>query len=106
MPPRSQASSQQQPNPTNTRRSQRNQTQATPPSGEVFDMNVSGSDSDSDAQPPSPSGGGQATDEPATTLPVNTVNDPTVETIAWKAAADIHFFFEKIRPDHICKECR
>lgn len=105
MPPRSQASSQQQANPTNIRHSQRRQTQATPPSGEFFDMDVSGSDSDSDAQPPSPSNGGQTTDEPAT-LAVNTVNDPMVETVAWKAAADIHFFFEKVGQAHVCRECR
>lgn len=93
--------------PTASRRSERARTQVTtPPSGEQFDLNVSGSESDDNAPPPAPSGGGQAADAPTIIPELNTVNDPTVQTGSTKGAADVHYFFEKVGKSYVCKECR
>jgi hypothetical protein len=75
--------------------------------GESFDLdNVSDSDDDDDIdnhQPVLRSGG-----HPQEVTGDNVVNDPTIPALSESknAAADTHYFFEKLIDKVVCRECR
>jgi hypothetical protein len=97
-----------QPDVPVARRPPRTRTQASSAAleeGEHFDLNVSGSedDADQDTQPAHRS----STQARATTArgDSNRINDPTVPSPS-NAALDVHYFFEKVGDQNVCKECR
>lgn len=99
-----------QPDSAPTRRPARNRRQASEAAleeeeGEHFDLTqVSGSDDDDESIQPAHRSSTQAV---ATTVQGerNQINDPTV-SLSSNAALDVHYFFEKIGDQNICKECR